>query len=71
MKDNDIPWGKNALKLVNVTKNSIPILYNFLQDTFKTMSFDFRKKGYTRRAEERAEHLHLNKSLPRPPSEEV
>lgn len=31
MKDNDIPWGKNALEIIeDVTKNyNIPILYNF------------------------------------------
>jgi muramoyltetrapeptide carboxypeptidase len=31
MKDNDIPWGKNALEIVqDVTKNlNIPIIFNF------------------------------------------
>ena len=31
MKDNDIPWGKNALQIVeDITKNyTIPIIYNF------------------------------------------
>ena len=31
MKDNDIPWGKNALEIIeDVTKKyTIPVLYNF------------------------------------------
>ena len=31
MKDNDIPWGKNAIEIIDdVTKKyNIPILYNF------------------------------------------
>jgi muramoyltetrapeptide carboxypeptidase len=31
MKDNDIPWGKNALEIIqDVTKKyNIPIIYNF------------------------------------------
>jgi muramoyltetrapeptide carboxypeptidase len=31
MKDNDIPWGKNALEIIeDVTKKyNIPVLYNF------------------------------------------
>ena len=31
MKDNDIPWGKNELEIIqDVTKNlNIPVIYNF------------------------------------------
>jgi muramoyltetrapeptide carboxypeptidase len=33
MKDNDIPWGKNALEIMKMLhkKYTIPILYNFLR----------------------------------------
>ena len=58
MKDNDIPWGKNAIEIIeDVTKKySIPILYNFpaghIQDNRAlilghTVTLDVQEKGGT------------------------
>ena len=58
MKDNDIPWGKNALEIIeDVTqKYSIPILYNFpaghIQDNRalilgSKVTLDVQEKGGT------------------------
>jgi muramoyltetrapeptide carboxypeptidase len=44
MKDNDIPWGKNAVEIIqDVTKNYIPVIYNFPAGHPRQSSTDIRK----------------------------